>query len=85
MYDELKPTLRDINPDHIVLQTGTNDWRTGNTTSQVASATIDLATSFKNDENTVTVSDIVPKLDDLNNKIKEVGRRLVPMCKERNI
>ena len=47
--------------------------------------TIDLATSLKNDDNTVTVSGIVPRLDDLNNKANEVNRRLVIMCKERNI
>ena len=42
-------------------------------------------TSLKNDDNTVTVSGIVPRLDDLNNKATEVNRRLVLMCKERNI
>ena len=42
-------------------------------------------TSLKNDDNTVTVSGIAPRLDDLNNKANEVNRRLVLMCKERNI
>ena len=77
--------LRDINPDHIILHAGTNDLRTENTASQIAKATIDLATSLKNDDNTVTVSGIVPRLDDLDNKANEVNRRLVLMCKERNI
>ena len=65
MTDHVKPTLRDINPDHIILHAGTNDLRTENTASQIAKATIDLATSLKNDDNTVTVSGIVPRLDDL--------------------
>ena len=85
MTDHVKPTLQDINPDHIILHAGTNDLRTENTASQIAKATIDLATSLKNDDNTVTVSGIVPSLDDLNNKANEVNRRLVLMCKERNI
>ena len=85
MTDDVKPTLRDINPDHIVLHAGTNDLRTENTASQIAKATIDLATSLKNDGNTVTVSGIVPRLDELNNKANEVNRRLVLMCKEKNI
>ena len=85
MTDHVKPTLGDINPDHIILHAGTNDLRTENTASQIAKATIDLATSLKNDDNTVTVSGIVPRLDDLNNKANEVNRRLVLMCKERNI
>ena len=50
----------------------------------IAKATIDLATSLKNDDNTVTVSGIVPKLYDLNYKENEVNRHLVLMCKERN-
>ena len=82
MYDE--PTLRGINPDHIALHTGTNDLRTENTSSQIAKATIDLATSLKNDGNTVTVSGIVPRLDDLN-KENKLNLRPVLMCKERNI
>ena len=31
------------------------------------------------------MSGIVPRLDNLNNKVNEVNRRLVLMCKERNI
>ena len=85
MTDHVKPTLRDINPDHIILHAGTNDLRTENTASQIAKATIDLVTSLKNDDSTVTVSGIVPRVDDLNNKANEVNRRLVLMCKERNI
>ena len=85
MTDHVKPTLRDINPDHIVLHAGTNDLRTENKASQFVKATIDLATSLKNDGNTLTVSGIAPRLDELNNKANEVNRRLVLMCKERNI
>ena len=83
MTDHVKPTLRDINPDHIVLHAGTNDLRTENTASQIAKATTDLAASLKNDGNTVTVSRIIQRLDELNNKANEVNRRLLLMCKER--
>ena len=62
MTDHVKPTLRDINPDHIILHADTNDLRTENTSSQIAKATIDLVTLLKNDDNTVTVSGIVPRL-----------------------
>ena len=85
MTDHVKPTLRDINPDHIILHAGTNNLRTENTASQIAKTTIDLATSLKNNDNFVTVSGIVPRLDDLNNKANEVNRRPVLMCKERNV
>ena len=51
----------------------------------IPKATIYLATSLKNDDNTVTIYGVVPRLDNLNNKANEVSRRLVLMCKERNI
>ena len=40
MTDHVKPTLRDINLDHIILHTGTNDLRTENTACQIAKARI---------------------------------------------
>ena len=80
MTDHVKPTLRDINPDHIVLHADTNDLRTENTASQIVKAAKDLATSLKNDGNTVTVSGIVAKLDELSNKANEVNRRLALKC-----
>ena len=70
----VKPTLKEINLDHIVLHAGTNNLRIENTTSQTDKAAIDLATSLVNDCNTVTVSAIVPRLDQLNNKANEVDR-----------
>ena len=60
--NHVKPTLRDINLDDIVLHAGKNDLRTENTTTQIAKATMDLATSLKIDGNTAFVPDIVPSL-----------------------
>ena len=60
MYD--RSTLRDIILDHVVLHPGANDLRTENAASQIATATIDLATSWKNDYKTVNVSGIVPRV-----------------------
>ena len=51
MTDHVKATLRDINPDHIVLHASTNDLRTENTASKIAKATIAQETSLKNDGN----------------------------------
>ena len=83
--DYVKPTLRDIIPDYIVLHADKNDLKTKNTAIQVAKATIDLPTSLKNDDNTLTVPGIVPRLDDLDNKANEVNRRLILTCEETNI
>ena len=85
MVDHVKPTLRDDKPDHIILHAGTNDLRTEKTTSQIAKSIMDLTTSLKNNGNSVIVSGIVPRFDNLNNKATEVNNRLVLMCAERNI
>ena len=50
--------------------------------SQTAKAAIDLATSLKSNENIITVPGIVPRLNELYNKVREVNDRLVQMCKE---
>ena len=55
MTDHVKTTLRDINRDVIILYSGTNNLRIENTVSQIAKATIGLATLLKNDDNTVIV------------------------------
>ena len=85
IVDHVKPTLRDDKPDHIILHAGTNDLRTEKTSSQIAKSIIDLTTSLKNSGNSVIVSGIVPRFDNLNNKATEVNSRLVLMCAERNI
>ena len=52
MTHHLTLTLQDINPDHVVLHAVTNYLRTENTVIQTAKATINLATSLKNDGST---------------------------------
>ena len=85
MVDHVKPTIREDTPDNIILHDGTNDLRSEKTSSQIAKAIIELAMSLKTDENSVIVSSIVPRFDNLNNKANEVNNRLVHMCRERDI
>ena len=85
MRDYANPTLRDINPEHIILHVGTNDLTSEKTASQISRSIIELGTSLKNDTNTVSISAIVPRSDKLDNKATEVNNRLVLMCQERNI
>ena len=49
--DHVKPTLREINLDQIILHVEINNLRTENTASQIAKAKIDLAASFTHGEN----------------------------------
>ena len=46
MSEYVIPTLREVNPDHIILRAGANELRTENTASQIARAAIDSKTSL---------------------------------------
>ena len=84
MVDHVKPTLRDDKPD-IILHVGTNDPHTEKTASQIAKLIMGLTTSLKNNGNSVIVSGIAPRFDNLNNKATEFNKSLVLMSAERNI
>ena len=85
MYDHVNPTIREFNPNHIILHVGTNKLKSSKTHSQMSRSVIDLALSLKSETNAVTISLIVPRKDSLNNKAKEVNSQIVNMCGEREI
>ena len=76
---------REFNPNHITLHVGTNERKSSKTASQISRSVIDLALSLKSEANAVTISLIVPRKDNLNNKAQEVNSRLINMCGERDI
>ena len=83
MVDQVKPTIRDDKPDHVILYTGTNDLRSDKIASLIARSIAELTMSLKDNDNSVIVSRIVPRNDNLNNKASEVNNRSLLMCKER--
>ena len=85
MYDHVNPTIREFNPNHIILHVGTNKLKSSKTHSQMSRSVIDLALSLKSETNAVTISLIVPRKDSLNNKAQQVNSRLINMCGERDI
>ena len=85
MHDHVKSTVRDFNPDHIIIHCGTNDLSFERTASQIASSIIELALSLKSKDNKISIFFIIPRNDNLSNKASEVNSRLVHMCAERNI
>ena len=47
MHDHVKPTVRDFNPDHIILHCETNDLNSERTANEIAKSIIELALSLK--------------------------------------
>ena len=72
MHDHVKPTMRDFNPERVILHVGTNDLNSDKTASQIANSIVQLALPLKNDNNKIYVSLIVPRNDNLKNKLNEV-------------
>ena len=85
MYDHAKPTVRDFDPDHILLHCGTNDLNSNRTSVQIAREIIDLALSLKFDENKIPILLLTSPGDKLNNQASEVNNRFIDMCSHRNI
>ena len=84
-YDNVKPTIQEFNPNHIILHVGTNELKSFKRVSQISKSVIDLALSLKSETNTVMISQIAPRKDNLNNKVQEVNSRHINMCGERDI
>ena len=85
MVDHVKPTIHDDKPDRVILHTGKNDLRGEKITSQIARSITELAMSLKDNDNSVIVSGIDPRNDNLNNKATEDNKRLLLMRKKRKI
>ena len=85
MYDHAKPTIRELNPEDIILHVGTNDLNSEKSASQISKSILDLVNSLKNETNAIHVSLIVSRNDHLNNKVNEVNSCLINICQQWNI
>ena len=80
----MQPSLRNA-PNHFILHAGTNVLYSDKTVESIANTIIDLATSLKNDQPDISISNIIRRTDntDLTEKIYVVNRILSEMCKEK--
>ena len=79
MCDHVKLVIQEFNPNHIILQVGTNELNSGKTIRQISRSIIDLTLSLKTERNIVTTFLTVPQKDSLNNNVKEVNCRFLHM------
>ena len=86
MKDYMKPSLGE-NPDHSLLQVGTNDLNTERSPELIAKSIVDLATTLKRNSRDVSASNIIVRGNNsnLNEKGCEVNAHLTEMCKERKL
>ena len=81
----VKPSIRENNPDHIILRVGTIDVPSEKTPQVIAQSIVDLAKTAGNDNLLVTVFGIVPRNDQWSKKVYEVNKVLFNLCKDVSI
>ena len=86
MKDYVKPLLRSTQ-NHFMLHVGTNNLNSSQTSEVIAKEIVDLATSLKNNQHDVSVSNIILRTDNskLNAKRYEVNQILSKLRHESNI
>ena len=84
MKDHVKQTLKE-KPDHNVLHVGTNDLVSDRPPDLIAKSIADVASSMKNENHDVTVSNIITRADHFKEKANEVNDYLWKLYMERNI
>ena len=84
MKDHMKPSTRE-KPDHTILHVGTNDLNSNRSSHLIVKSTVDLAIILKNNSQNVSVSNIIMRNDNFNEKAMEVNGYLKQLCIENNI
>ena len=85
MKDYVKPILRKLDPEHVTLHVGANNLNPPLPPKEIVDGIIDLANSVKTDKRKITISTIIPRSDELNNKANEVNNFLMQLCRDCNI
>ena len=84
MVDLVRPSMR-RNPGTVIIHCGTNDLRSEKSPEAIAEEIIKLAVSMKKPSNTIIVSHLVPRGDELKGKGAEVNNHLLMKCNDRNL
>ena len=81
MKDYVKPCIRENDPDHVIMHVGTNEMNSEPPPERIAKSVIDVAKNVKTDTRSVSISGIITRNDNFNNKVMEVNKELAKMCK----
>ena len=85
MKDYVKPSIREKNPDYIILHVRTNELNSDLPSEGIARLIIDVAESTPLDNRIVSISDIAPRNDNFNIKAVEVHKELSKMSDKQNL
>ena len=77
--DYVKPCLRENDPKNVILHVGTNDLNSELPPERIAKSIVDVPKNIKSDTRKVSISGIVPRNDNFNNKAMEINKELSKM------
>ena len=85
MYERPHKTTLRGKPKHILLHVGANDLVSDRPPDLIAKSMVDVASSMKNENHDVNVSNIITWADHSKEKANEVNDYLSNICMERNL
>ena len=85
MYDHIKPTQRNFQPNVYISHVGTNDLPTDMTPEEISEKIITFSKYLKSENNEVIVSGIVTHGDSYKEKAEAVNKFLKDTCTEENM
>ena len=85
MYDHMKPTKRNFQPNVYISHVGTNDLPTGMTAEEISDEIITFSKDLKSENNEVVVPGIVPCGDSYKEKAEAVNKFLKDTCTKENV
>ena len=83
--DDLKPCIRENNPDDLIFDVGTNNAPSNKKAKSMAESIESLAKEVKASKLDVSISSIIPHNDSWNNKVIEVNSYLKDLCESNDI
>ena len=83
MKDYIKPNIAG-KPGVVILHTGTNDLKSNQNPSDIANEIINLAKNITNSGTKVSISSLIPRVDQLSEKGRKVNKELQEKCTAEN-
>ena len=85
MKDYMELCIRENNPDHLIFHVGTKDVPSNKKSESIAESIVSLAKEVKESKLDVSISSIIPRNDNWNNKVMESNSYLKDLCESSNI
>ena len=79
----ITPAKRDFEQGIYIPHVGINDITLNDTPEEITEHIVKIATSLKTENNTVVISNIVPRSDSKNEKAQAVNKLLVDICEQK--